>query len=295
MSHRLSRNNLFCCVGHYIPEVMLVGDIISQGQSGCTVEQFVLSEAPWQVLIRAASCTTPSARNQADPAEDCVAPLPFSTLYCCGWQCAPPDWDLARESVISSSWTRPSAARCHPSNKAGSVQFKPGRLSLSATQNDRVLTIPLHPQEMKASDKHACTHPWTHVVTQLWLYDLWSRTFLFISFYFLFQKWKKSDRNLDEHWVNEKKKTPKFKVHKHPKRSRVSSHVRLIAAECWCTLLCSGQVRNHWDPNWICCCFWSVDFASFQFFFPFIRPCVQGENHCSWKIHSKGRFSYFLT
>ena len=30
----------------------------------------------------------------------------------------------------------------------------------------------LHPPEIVAGDKHTCTHPWTHVVTQLWLFDL---------------------------------------------------------------------------------------------------------------------------
>lgn len=75
-----------------------------------------------QVLIRAASCTAPSARNRADPAEDGVAaPLPFSTRHCCGWQRAGPDWDLLREKV---SFPRAKATLLR---KQASAQSRPGR------------------------------------------------------------------------------------------------------------------------------------------------------------------------
>lgn len=83
-----------------------------------------------QVLIGAASCTTPSARNRADPAEDGVAaPLPFSTRHCCGWQRAGPDWDLLREKVsfprAKTSPERSAAATLL--RKQASAQSQPGR------------------------------------------------------------------------------------------------------------------------------------------------------------------------
>lgn len=95
----------------------------------------------------------PLRRLGTGPADGRIMlPPPIFNMYCCGWQCTRPDWDLAGESVISLSETPPSAAHCTFLRKPGTYIS-----SSPVTQCNTKWPCINNATEILASDKHIYT------------------------------------------------------------------------------------------------------------------------------------------
>lgn len=138
---------------------------------------FSSSSASWQVLIRPASRTTPLARNRAGRCWiTWPTPIFNTALFCLAARSA--RLRSCRRKCHFLKLNPPECGPLQPSSESWGERTFLGRPSLSATQNGRVLTMPLHPLKILTSHKHTCTHPWTHVVTQPWLFHLQLPQFL---------------------------------------------------------------------------------------------------------------------
>lgn len=122
--------------------------------------------------------------------------------------------------------------------------------------------MPLHPQEIEASDKHfAHTHIHTHEHTYSHGCGFMTSSHSHFCPYLLKSGEKKTDRSLDERvWVKNGK-TPKLKVHKRTKRSQVLQ--QLSARTLGCVL---GQSRHTEDQTGSAVGFGAYTWFSFQFF-----------------------------
>lgn len=122
----------------------------------------------------------PLRRLGTGPADGRIMlPPPIFNMYCCGWQCTRPDWDLAGESVISLSETPPSAAHWHFPKKARNVHFQ---FACHSVQHKMTMpTMPLRSWPVI----NTYTHPWTYVVTPCLAF--WPSAVRFLSF--CEQKW----------------------------------------------------------------------------------------------------------
>lgn len=147
--------------------------------------------------------------------------------------------------------------------------------------------MPLHPQEIEASDKHfAHTHRHTHEHTYSHGCGFMTSSHSHFCPYLLKSGEKRTDRSLDERvWVKNGK-TPKLKVHKHTKRSQVLQ--QLSARTLGCVL---GQSRHTEAQTGSAVGFGAYTWFSFHFFLGLLCNVIAA---AAVGKHIAGVFFYFI-